>query len=78
MAEALVKEGTEIPREEEGVVVVPLKDASSCLCPLPQWRAPNPEQMTFPPPGLRLYNSLTRQKELFVTMNGGKHLTWYM
>jgi hypothetical protein len=65
-----------LPKEEVAAAAPP-KDAHSCGA-LPHWHAPQPEQVTFPPPGLRLYNSLTRQKELLATMNGSKQLTWYM
>lgn len=45
---------------------------------LPHWHIPQPIQMTFPITGLKMYNSLTRQKELFIPMNGTKQITWYM
>ncbi|KAE8605894.1 hypothetical protein XENTR_v10010505 [Xenopus tropicalis] len=38
----------------------------------PPWSAPNTQAQ----PGLRLYNSLTRSKELFVPQDGNK-VTWY-
>jgi hypothetical protein len=51
---------------------------SKCSKQQPHWHPPKPTTMTFPPTGLHMYNSLTRQKELFITMDGTKHLTWYM
>jgi hypothetical protein len=51
---------------------------SKCNKQQPHWHPPKPTTMTFPPTGLHIYNSLTRQKELFITMDGTKHLTWYM
>jgi hypothetical protein len=51
---------------------------SKCNKQQPHWHPPKPITMTFPPTGLHMYNSLTRQKELFITMDGTKHLTWYM
>lgn len=44
---------------------------------LPPWEKPNPSQVSFDPL-LRVNNSLTRQKEHFLTQDGSKQLTWYM
>ena len=52
--------------------------ASSLPSVLPHWHNPQPQQISFPITGLKMYNSLTRQKELFIPMNGTKHITWYM
>ena len=51
---------------------------SSTLPKLPHWHIPQPTHITFPMTGLKMYNSLTRQKELFIPMHGTKHITWYM
>lgn len=39
----------------------------------PTWQAPTPAQNE---PKLRLFNSLTRQKELFIPTDGN-NVTWY-
>ena len=52
--------------------------ASSTAPVLPHWHVPQPSQLSFPITGLKMYNSLTRQKELFIPMNGTKQITWYM
>jgi hypothetical protein len=43
----------------------------------PAWEAPRPTEVAFDP-GMRLLNSLTRQKDHFLTMDGSKRLVWYM
>ena len=44
---------------------------------LPPWQAPAPDCITHNV-GLTIMNSLTRTKEPFVTMDGSKHILWYM
>jgi hypothetical protein len=56
--------------EEEG-------DDSSKPPPLPPWVRPSPAELTFST-GLTVLNSLTRQKEPFVTRTGDRRVTWYM
>ncbi|KAL7562197.1 hypothetical protein ACA910_013454 [Epithemia clementina (nom. ined.)] len=54
--------------------------ASSCggrKTTLPPWNKPGPATVQFNT-GLKVMNSLTRQKEDFVTMSGSRQLTWYM
>ena len=41
------------------------------------WTVPRPLMVTHNT-GLRMLNSLTRKKDTFVTMDGGKHVRWYM
>jgi hypothetical protein len=44
---------------------------------LPPWEAPNPPSIQHDPK-LMVLNSLTRQKNHFVTMDGSNRITWYM
>lgn len=44
----------------------------------PPWEKPNPSTISHIIPGLKVMNSLTRQKEDFMTMDGSKHIRWYM
>ena len=44
---------------------------------LPPWQAPTPPTVTHDV-GLYVMNSLTRQKEKFVTIDGGPNVRWYM
>ena len=44
---------------------------------LPPWQLPKPDKVTYDV-GLEIVNSLTRKKEKFITMDGGKHVRWYM
>jgi hypothetical protein len=44
---------------------------------MPPWYPPQPEKVAFDPQ-LVMLNSLTRQKERFITMDGSKRLVWYM
>jgi len=41
------------------------------------WHAPNPPTVSHDV-GLAVMNSLTRQKDRFITINGGRQLYWYM
>lgn len=50
------------------------KNAESIL---PKWHVPNPHTVTHDV-GLKIMNSLTRNKEPFVTMNGTRSVRWYM
>lgn len=43
----------------------------------PHWHRPSPLLVTHDT-GLMVMNSLTRQKEKFVTMDGGRTVKWYM
>ena len=60
----------------------PTACSSSTHHKLPHWHRPqppmNPPSNSFPITGLNMYNSLTRQKELFIPMHGTKQITWYM
>ena len=57
----------------------PPTQSSSVGIQLPHWHIPQPSTpLTFPITGLKMYNSLTRHKELFIPMNGTKQITWYM
>ncbi len=43
-----------------------------------KWRAPGDDRPAFQQGVLRLYNSLTKQKEVFMTVDpAGKRVTWY-
>lgn len=43
-----------------------------------QWRGPGDGRPDLEPQVLRLYNTLTKRKDVFVPMDPiGKHITWY-
>lgn len=44
---------------------------------LPPWEKPSPLEITHDV-GLHIMNSLTRSKDKFITMDGGKQIRWYM
>jgi len=44
----------------------------------PPWLRPSPAEGIAHDPRLRIMNSLTREKEHFVTMDGTDRITWYM
>jgi len=44
---------------------------------MPPWQKPTPSNVTHDV-GLKIMNSLTRQKEPFVTLDGGRSVKWYM
>ncbi|EEC50338.1 predicted protein [Phaeodactylum tricornutum CCAP 1055/1] len=46
-------------------------------CPQPPWEKPTPAEVTHDP-RLWITNSLTRQKEHFLTMDGSSRMVWYM
>lgn len=52
----------------------PVTKTPTLLAP---WTKPAPATITHNV-GLRMTNSLTRQKEDFVTMDGTNQMTWYM
>ena len=52
-------------------------DNDDSKSPLPPWQAPNPPTVSFDP-SVYVMNSLTRQKEHFLTMDGSHRLVWYM
>jgi hypothetical protein len=49
----------------------------SCENKLPPWEKPSPLTITHDV-GLNIMNSLTRSKDKFITMDGGKQIRWYM
>lgn len=44
---------------------------------MPRWYPPEPESVTHDV-GLKVMNSLTREKDTFITMDGSRKLKWYM
>ena len=44
---------------------------------MPTWHPPAPANPEFDV-GLRILNSLTRNKDKFITMDGGRTVRWYM
>lgn len=44
---------------------------------LPPWEVPEPGAVTHDM-GLYIMNSLTRNKDKFITMDGSKQVRWYM
>lgn len=57
--------------------VLQIPAATSRKTVLPLWIKPIPENVHYST-GLKVMNSLTRQKEDFFTMSGSRQLTWYM
>jgi hypothetical protein len=54
-----------------------MADSSHAPTILPPWQAPSPPTVTHDV-GLYIMNSLTREKEKFVTIDGGSNVRWYM
>jgi hypothetical protein len=69
---------TKVESTSTTAVAAPAAAVSSSSSVLPHWHIPQPTNVSFPITGLKMYNSLTRQKELFIPMNGTKQITWYM
>ena len=46
-------------------------------CKMPHWHKPTPENIQYDS-GLHVMNSLTRNKDKFVTMDGDRKVRWYM
>ena len=53
------------------------RETMSCDNKLPPWEKPSPSAITHDV-GLNIMNSLTRSKDKFITMDGGKQIRWYM
>lgn len=43
----------------------------------PKWHKPKPDKITYDV-GLKMLNSLTREKNEFVTIDGDRTVKWYM
>jgi len=52
-------------------------DPTTAAAKMAPWHAPNPDSVSHDV-GLRIMNSLTREKNRFVTMGGGREVYWYM
>ena len=68
-----------MPNSEERTTTTNKKEAldSGRKAVLAPWTKPSPETVTFET-GLKIMNSLTRQKDAFITMDGSRKLSWYM
>mmetsp|Transcript_5730 Transcript_5730/g.8304 ORF Transcript_5730/g.8304 Transcript_5730/m.8304 type:complete len:80 (-) Transcript_5730:61-300(-) len=53
------------------------ESSSPCTSLQPTWHAPYPDKITHDV-GLMVMNSLTREKEKFLTIDGGRSVKWYM
>lgn len=58
-------------------ILCKMADSSHAPTILPPWQAPSPPTVTHDV-GLYIMNSLTREKEKFVTIDGGSNVRWYM
>jgi hypothetical protein len=52
--------------------------SNACSIALSPWCSPKIVPSQTYQTGLKVYNSLTRRNDEFITMNGDRHITWYM